>query len=127
MAGQYAVSYVEMRGHWFIVRNTFGVVTPHNAVYFIGCLNGFFLHYFIIADDAENDFRGDDGKTWNFVIGKEFVAYLDDTFATNFLWRIIETDGDGGVQIEKPQQARHLIGLAGGYVVNDGALLNGGN
>ena len=40
---------------------------------------------------------------------------------------VVESDGDRGLQVEESQETGHLIGLGSGYVVDNGAVLNGSN
>ena len=127
VAGQDAVGDVEVGGHGLVVGDTLGVVTLHDALDDLGGLDGLLLDDLIVADDVENDFWGNDGETGYLVVGEKLVRNLDDALHANLLRGVVVTDGDGGLQVEEPEEVSHLIGFGGGYVVDDGALLDGGN
>ena len=127
VAGQDAVGNVEVGTHRLVVGDALRVVALHDAPYFAGCLNGFLLYHFVVADDVENDFGRYDGEAGNLVVGKELVADFDNALVPNLLRRVVETDGNRGLQVEESQQRSYLIGLVGGYVVDDGAVLDSGN
>ena len=127
VAGQDTVADVEVGRHRLVVGDALGVVALHNAAYLVRRLYGFLLDDFVVMDDVENDFWGYDGKSGDFIVGKELVTNLDDALHANFLGGVIITDGDGRLEIEESEKAGHLISLGGGYVIDDGALLDGGN
>ena len=127
VAGQDTVADVEVGRHRLVVGDALGVVALHNAAYLVRRLYGFLLDDFVVMDDVENDFWGYDGKSGDLIVSKELVADLDDALHTNFLGGVVVTDGYGRLEVEKSEEVGHLIGLGGGYVIDDGALLDGSN
>ena len=73
---------MEIGLHGLVVGNAYRIVAFDNAVYFFWRCNGLFLNNFKIIDNVKNDVWRNDGETRNFLIGKEFVFDLDDSFAT---------------------------------------------
>ena len=57
VAGEDAVGHMEMSGHRLVVGDALGVVALHDAFNLVGCLNGFLLHYLVVAYDVENHSR----------------------------------------------------------------------
>ena len=127
MTGQDAVGNVEMGLHRLVVGDALGVVALYDTLDFVRGLDGFLLDNFVVADNVEDDFRRHNGETRDFGIGEELVRHLDDSLHADLLRGVVESDGDGGLQVEESQEAGHLIGLGSGYVVDNGAVLNGSN
>lgn len=63
VAGQDAVSHVEMGGHRLVVGNTFGIVALDDALNNIGRFDGLLFHYLVVADDVKDDLWSYDGKS----------------------------------------------------------------
>ena len=102
VTGQYSVGYMEMGSHGFVVGDALRVVALHDAFNLVGSYNASLLNHLVVADDAENHIWSYHRKTGDLIIGKELVAYLDDTFATNLLRWVVETDSHGCLKVEKP-------------------------
>ena len=66
--------------HGFVVGDALRIVAFHDTLDLVGRLYRFLLHHFVIADDAEDDIRCNDGKTRDLIVGKELVRHLDDAF-----------------------------------------------
>ena len=126
VAGQNAVGYMEVGRHRLVVRDALGIVALHDALDLVRRLYGFLLHHLVVADDVQDDLRRHHGETRDLIVGEELVGYLDDTLVAHLLRGVVETDGDGSLQVKEPEQAGHLVGLLCRDVVDDGAVLNGG-
>ena len=101
VTGEDAVGDMEVRLHRLVVRDALGVVAFHEAVNLVRCNNRFLLYHLVVADDTQNDVGGYDGESRNFIVGEELVRHLDDTFVAYLLRRVVDTDGDGGLQVEE--------------------------
>ena len=101
VAGQDAISHVEVCLHGLVVRDALRVVAFHDAFDDFRRHDGLLLHHLIVADEAEDDIGGNDGETGDLIVGEELVADFDDTFVSHFLGGVVDTDGDRGVQVEQ--------------------------
>ena len=68
VAGQDAVSHVEMCGHRLVVGDALGIVAFDDTLDFLRGLNGFLFDDLVVADDIEDYLRGYDGETRDFVL-----------------------------------------------------------
>ena len=85
---------MEVGGHRLVIGDALGIVALHDTDNLVRCINGFLLYDLIVADDAENDFRRYYRQSGNLVICEKLVRNLDDTFVSNLLRRVDDTDGD---------------------------------
>ena len=113
--------------HRLVVGITLLIIAFHDAVQLVGSFHALLLSHFIVADDVQYDFGGDDRELADLFIGEILVGYFDDAFFADLARGQIVSDGHLHVEVVEIEQANHLIGLVCGDVVNDGAILDGGH
>lgn len=117
----------EIGWHRLVVGDTLGVVAFYDAMQRVWCLNGFFLHHLIVFDGVEDNFWRDDRQAAYFLVCKKLVGNFDYALLAYLFGREIVANGYLRVQVMQVEQSHHLICFVGGYVVNNGAILNGGD
>ena len=120
---QCGIHGVEDCSHRLVVGDALGVVAPHDADELVRQVDGFLLYDLVVAYDAEHHLVCDDGELAYLIVGEEFVLYLDDALASEFLRTEIEADGDLRRQLVELEERCHLESLVGGDVVDDRAVL----
>ena len=117
---------MEACGHGFVVGDALRVGALDDADEFVGQGEFAFLYHFVVADDVQLDVGGYDGDAVYLVVGEEFVGYLDDAFLAQFLALEVEADGDVVAHVLQAEEGYYGEELFGGYVVDDGAVLQCG-
>ena len=126
MTGEHCATDVETCRHGLVVGDALGVAAAHDSYELGRQRDTLLLHDVVVADDAKGEVGTDDGQLVQLLVAEVFVGNLDDALATHVLALEIVADGDGGGDVLQVQQADDLKKLVGWYVVDDGAVLNGG-
>ena len=71
--------------HWFVVCDTFRVVTSYNAPKLIWCYYLLLLYHFIVINDVQHHVRCYNRQTGDLIISEEFITNFDDSLCAYHL------------------------------------------
>ena len=84
-----------------------------------------FLHHGEVFDDVDGRLGGEQCQLVGLLRGQAGVLYLDEILLAQRAGFQVETDGDPLLGLDQLEQLEDLDALAGGDVVDDGAVTDG--
>jgi hypothetical protein len=116
---------VELGGDVLEIGDALGVGTLDEILDMVGDFGGEFLNNTVVLNGDDRDKGGYKGNFGDFVLGEVFVFDFDDAFAAEFLAAEVVADEDFVFIFFEAKDADDLVDRFGGYVVDDGAVLDG--
>ena len=121
------VDDVEFGGDGFAVGDALGVGAFDEVLDMVGYLGGEFLDDFVVLDGDDGDEGGYEGHFAHFVFGDVFVFDFDDAFASELGALQVVADKHFVFVFFKAEDVDDPIDRLGGDMVDDGAVLDGGD
>ena len=121
------VDDVEFGGDGFAVGDALGVGAFDEVLDVVGDFGGEFLDDFVVLDGDDGDEGRYEGHFAHFVFGEVFVFDFDDTFAAELGALQVVADKHFVFVFFKAEDMDDLVDGLGGDMVDDGAVLDGGD
>ncbi len=119
------VEHLHLGWDRLMVGDALWVAALYNADDLLWILHVLLLYDLVVLDDVERDVRRNDREAADLLVGDKAVGNLDDTLLAEGLRFEVGADGDGAWVRVKIKDLYDLEGHICGYMVDDGAVLDG--